>query len=114
MRDVPSSGRVLRGRCTGRGGRIGLGGPKDVLGVAADASDALAMTRQLAQNFPRYASAVARRVTVSEAVEQEITNNQAKAQGGISVVWLNGAQLNEGDMNPFSCVAQSWVCTRPS
>ncbi|KIP02024.1 glycosyltransferase family 24 protein [Phlebiopsis gigantea 11061_1 CR5-6] len=70
--------------------------------LAVDAPDALTTIRQLAQNFPRYASAIARRVVVSETVEEEIANNQAKAQGGISVVWLNGAQLSEADMNPFS------------
>ena len=82
--------------------------------LASDAPDALATIRQIAQNFPRYASAIARRVVVDEAVEEEIANNQAKAQGGISVVWLNGAQLTEADMNPFSCVWEFRVCKDPN
>lgn len=72
--------------------------------LVRDADNALAALKHLAQDFPRYASTLARRVVVTDALEREITANQAKAQGGVNVIWLNGAQLGDADMNPFSYV----------
>lgn len=70
--------------------------------LVADSNDALATMKLLSQDFPRYASSVARRVVVSSELEEEVVQNQAKAQGGVSVAWLNGAAVGEGEMNPFS------------
>lgn len=64
----------------------------------------LATLKQLAQNFPRFAGALARRVTVNESLLNEVAENQAKAPGGANAIWLNGAAIEEKDMNPFGCV----------
>lgn len=69
-----------------------------------DSDNALATLKHLSQNFPKYASAVARRVTVNPELEEEIQGNHAKAQPGVSMVWLNGVIVPETDMNPFSYV----------
>ncbi|EIW54691.1 glycosyltransferase family 24 protein [Trametes versicolor FP-101664 SS1] len=61
----------------------------------------LATLKQLAQNFPRFAGALARRVTVNESLLNEVAENQAKAPGGANAIWLNGAAIEEKDMNPF-------------
>ena len=80
--------------------------------LIADSSNALSTLKQLSQNFPRYASSIARRVVISEELEEEVVNNQAKAQGGLNVVWLNGVQLTEADLNAFSCVCSSLLVPR--
>lgn len=51
---------------------------------------------------------------MTEALEEEIANNQVKAQGGVSMVWLNGVVIPETDWNPFSCVSlvSSFILTR--
>ncbi|KAI0696066.1 glycosyltransferase family 24 protein [Cytidiella melzeri] len=67
-----------------------------------DSEDALATLLQISQNFPKYASAVARRVTVDPELEEEIQSNHAKAQPGVNMVWLNGMVVPETDMNAFS------------
>jgi UDP-glucose:glycoprotein glucosyltransferase len=67
------------------------------------AADPLEALRTLSQNFPKYATTIARRVVVDEPVKQEVYQNSLKAQPGVGAVWLNGAMLNEGDMNPFAC-----------
>ena len=41
-----------------------------------DSHNALATLKQLSQNFPKYASAIARRVTVDPELEQEVFHNQ--------------------------------------
>jgi UDP-glucose:glycoprotein glucosyltransferase len=70
--------------------------------IAASESP-LSILRHLSQSFPAFASALARRVTVSEAVKEEVTNNGMKMQQGMNMVWLNGAPL-EGEPTPFACV----------
>ncbi|KAI0628063.1 glycosyltransferase family 24 protein [Trametes polyzona] len=68
----------------------------------AEASrERLATLKQLAQNFPRYAGALARRVTVNQSLLNEVTENQQRAPGGASAFWLNGASVEEKDINPF-------------
>ena len=67
-----------------------------------DSEEPLATLRQLAQNFPKYATAIARRVTVKTELEEEVQSNHAKAQPGANMVWLNGLVVPESDMNPFS------------
>lgn len=70
----------------------------------------LATLKQLAQNFPRFAGALARRVTVNESLLNEVAENQAKAPGGANAIWLNGAAIEEKDMNPFAYVAHCRAC----
>lgn len=69
-----------------------------------DSEDALSTLKQVSQNFPKYASAIARRVSVNEELEEEVQTNHAMAQPGVSMVWLNGAVIPETDMNPFAYV----------
>ena len=66
-----------------------------------DSPDPLRILTHLAQNFPKYASSVARRVVVSEELQAEVQKNQYKVQGGVNMAWLNGAIVAEKDMNPF-------------
>ena len=47
---------------------------------------------------------------MKEELEEELALNSAKAAGGTSLAWLNGAPLNEGDMNPFSYVLSLHFC----
>lgn len=74
--------------------------------LVADAApgDALHTLTRLAQNFPRYASAIARRVVVGSALAAEAARNEARAQPGVSALWLNGMVVPEGEVNAFSCV----------
>lgn len=67
-----------------------------------DSPDSLATLRQLSQNFPKYAAALARRVDINPDLLEEVRRNSMKAQGGINAVWLNGASVPENQMNPFS------------
>lgn len=72
--------------------------------IISDAEEPLSILKQLSQNFPRYATSLARQVTVDAELAEEVENNQAIARGGTSVAWLNGVQLTEKDMNPFAYV----------
>lgn len=74
-------------------------------------STPLATLRHLAQDFPKYATLLSRRVGVlGEGVDtgvdgdliDEVVANHAKAAPGTNVVWLNGAVVREEDMNPFA------------
>ena len=65
---------------------------------------ALVTLKRLTQDFPKYAMDIARRVVVDPALEEEVMENQVKAQGGISMAWLNGVLIPETDWNPFSYV----------
>ncbi|PIL30079.1 hypothetical protein GSI_07656 [Ganoderma sinense ZZ0214-1] len=56
--------------------------------------------KHLAQNFPRYAGALARRVAVFPALLAELAENQPRARGGVTMAWLNGVALDERDMTP--------------
>jgi hypothetical protein len=46
--------------------------------------------------------AIARRVVVSQEVESEARENTVHAKPGVDTVWLNGAVVDEKDMNPFA------------
>lgn len=70
--------------------------------LISDSFDKLSAIKQLSQNFPKYATSLARRVVVNESVAEEIENNQIRAQGGISMMWINGASIVEKDVNPFA------------
>ena len=71
---------------------------------AEEPLERLRTLKHLSQNFPRYAGALARRVTVNQSLLEEITENQARAPGGASAVWLNGVSIEEKDWNPFAYV----------
>ena len=59
---------------------------------------------QLSQNFPKYASSVARRVSPKEELKDEIVMNARVAQPGVNAIWLNGLQLQDTQINPLSYV----------
>lgn len=67
----------------------------------ADSAEPLDTLTQLAQNFPKYATSIARRVVANENLSEEIRHNQYLAQGGVNMVWLNGAIVTEKDMSSF-------------
>ncbi|KAH9887933.1 glycosyltransferase family 24 protein [Cubamyces lactineus] len=69
---------------------------------AEEPLERLRTLKHLSQNFPRYAGALARRVTVNQSLLEEITENQARAPGGASAVWLNGVSIEEKDWNSFA------------
>ncbi|KAF7345254.1 hypothetical protein MSAN_01902000 [Mycena sanguinolenta] len=69
--------------------------------LVADSSDPLETLTLLAQNFPKYMSALSRRVEVNTSLHSEIHANQLKAQPGASMFWLNGAVVQEKDVSPM-------------
>lgn len=64
-------------------------------------SDPLKALMHISQNFPKYATAIARRVNVSAPLLEELQSNGLKAQEGVGMVWLNGMVLQETDVNVF-------------
>ncbi|EIN08165.1 glycosyltransferase family 24 protein [Punctularia strigosozonata HHB-11173 SS5] len=70
--------------------------------LIADSEEPLATLKQISQNFPRYATSISRRVNVNESVAMEIQANMARAQPGMSMIWINGKTVPETDINPFS------------
>ncbi|KAF7321048.1 hypothetical protein HMN09_00192100 [Mycena chlorophos] len=69
--------------------------------LIADSDEPLATLTQLAQNFPRYMTALSRRVVVNESLEVEVHANQLKAQAGVNMLWLNGMTVNDKDITPM-------------
>ncbi|KAJ7485860.1 glycosyltransferase family 24 protein [Mycena latifolia] len=69
--------------------------------ASAPASDKLSTLRHLAQNFPKYMPALARRVAVNDTLRDEVHANQLKAQAGVNVFWLNGDQIREKELTPL-------------
>ena len=63
--------------------------------------------KHLAQNIPRYAGALARRVPIDPELLEELAANQPRARGGVNLAWLNGVSLEEKDLNPFGYVIRS-------
>jgi UDP-glucose:glycoprotein glucosyltransferase len=72
--------------------------------LISDSSEPLHSLTQLSQNFPKYATALSRRVVVNESLAREVQSNKRHAQPGIDMVWLNGAVVRHKDMNPFAYV----------
>lgn len=70
--------------------------------LISDSSEPLTTLTQLSQNFPKYATSLARRVFVNSSVSDELHVNSLKAQGGINLFWLNGAVVEHKDTNPFT------------
>jgi UDP-glucose:glycoprotein glucosyltransferase len=63
-----------------------------------------ATLKQILDDFPKYASSIARRVSITPQLADEVLSNALKAQQGINAVWLNGAVVSDTDMSPFGCV----------
>jgi len=63
--------------------------------------DPLKAMIHLSQNFPKYATSVARRVIVDPVLQEELEHNSIKAQAGINMAWLNGFVIQDSDINPF-------------
>ncbi|OCH94043.1 glycosyltransferase family 24 protein [Obba rivulosa] len=70
--------------------------------LISEAEEPLSVLKQLVQNFPKYATTLARRVAVDLDLVEELSRNQIKAQGGVSMAWLNGVVVPENEMNPFA------------
>ncbi|GLB42376.1 putative UDP-glucose:Glycoprotein Glucosyltransferase [Lyophyllum shimeji] len=69
--------------------------------LIADSSEPLDTLTHLSQNFPKYASSLARRVVVNDSLEAEIQANSLRVPGGAHMLWLNGAVVPDKDVNPF-------------
>ncbi|KIM46645.1 glycosyltransferase family 24 protein [Hebeloma cylindrosporum] len=69
--------------------------------IIAESSDPLSTLTHLSQNFPKYATSLARRVLVNESIGEELHNNSLKVQWGLNVLWLNGQQIDAKDVHPF-------------
>jgi len=70
--------------------------------LLSESRSALTALEQLSQNFPKYASSVARRVTPNQELKEEIGKNGRMAQPGFNAIWLNGLQLQDTQINPLS------------
>ncbi|KAF8595370.1 hypothetical protein BDV93DRAFT_575405 [Ceratobasidium sp. AG-I] len=79
--------------------------------LIASASDPLKALSHLSQNFPKHAVSLARRwdsnrteelSTRYENIEQEVMTNMHMLSGAGNMAWINGVQLTDNDMNPFS------------
>lgn len=70
--------------------------------LLSDSRCVLTALEQLSQNFPKYASSVARRVTPKQELKEEIEKNSRLAQPGLSAVWLNGLQLQDTQVSPLA------------
>jgi len=69
--------------------------------IIASSSNPLATLTHLSQNFPKYATSVARRVKVNSNISDELHANSLKAQRGTNIFWVNGLQIDAKDVNPF-------------
>ncbi|EAU89163.2 hypothetical protein CC1G_08570 [Coprinopsis cinerea okayama7 len=54
--------------------------------------------QQLAEDFPKYATSLARRVVANESIVEELKENSVKAKGGVNMFWLNGALVENYDV----------------
>lgn len=70
--------------------------------IIADSPEPLTVLSHLSQNFPKYATSLARRVVANKNLTQELHNNTLKVQKGFNVFWLNGVQTDASDVNPFA------------
>lgn len=51
----------------------------------------------LTNSFPLYATSLARKIKVSEEVENEVRDNWMKASQGVNMAWVNGRVLDENE-----------------
>ncbi|EJD40203.1 hypothetical protein AURDEDRAFT_70440 [Auricularia subglabra TFB-10046 SS5] len=73
--------------------------------IILDASNPLAMLKEVSQNFPKYALAIGRKASYAEELREELAENQHRVGGGVNVLWLNGMMVQEGDLNPFNLLS---------
>src|ERR1700733_8085948 len=70
--------------------------------LVANSSDPLAILRQISQNFPKYAPALARRVPdPPQEFLEETEATRMQLPQGFNGFWINGLMINEGDVNPL-------------
>jgi UDP-glucose:glycoprotein glucosyltransferase len=69
--------------------------------LIADSPNALNTLKRLSQDFPKYAASISRRVVTKSEIRDEIQANSRKARPGINALWLNGANVEDTQMNPF-------------
>jgi UDP-glucose:glycoprotein glucosyltransferase len=62
------------------------------------------MLHTLSENFPLYAGPLARKVSISDSVRDEVHGNWGKAQMGVNMAWVNGRVL-QGEVGIFGYVA---------
>lgn len=55
----------------------------------------------VSQNFPKYATSLARRISIQGDLLSELQGNWHKIQDGFAAVWLNGMILQNTDVNVF-------------
>ncbi|KAG9088588.1 hypothetical protein FS749_002047, partial [Ceratobasidium sp. UAMH 11750] len=79
--------------------------------LIATSGEPLKALTHLSQNFPKHAVSLARRWDANrtedlgakyESIEGEVHANMHMVAGAGNMAWLNGVQLSENDMNPFS------------
>jgi UDP-glucose:glycoprotein glucosyltransferase len=63
--------------------------------------DPLKTLIHLSQNFPKYATSIARRVVPDDAFSNELQSNWNKIPQGFNAAWLNGLVLQNSDINIF-------------
>lgn len=61
--------------------------------------DPLKALTHLSQNFPKFATSIARRLTVDPALLDELGENWKTLQAGLDLVWVNGMLLQNTDVN---------------
>ena len=70
--------------------------------IITDSLEPLAVLSHLSQNFPKYATSLARRVVADKSIVQELHNNSLRVQKGHSLFWFNGARIDAKDVNPLA------------
>ena len=70
--------------------------------IIVDSPEPLTTLSHLSQNFPKYATSLARRVVANVNLIQELHRNSLKVQKGFNVFWFNGVPTDAIDVNPFA------------
>lgn len=70
--------------------------------IIASSDAPLTALIHLSQNFPKYATSLARRVVVNSSIAEELHRNSFAVQRGLNAFWLNGLQVDARDVNPFA------------
>jgi UDP-glucose:glycoprotein glucosyltransferase len=70
--------------------------------IIVDSPEPLTVLSHLSQNFPKYATSLARRVVANKNVIQELHHNSLMVQKGLNVFWFNGVPIDGKDVNPFT------------
>ncbi|KAI0189575.1 UDP-glucose:glycoprotein glucosyltransferase [Xylaria flabelliformis] len=59
---------------------------------------------KLTQDFPKFSTSVAARNATDAFIMEHRQNREVAAPGGINVLWMNGVQLPERQVNPFTLI----------